>query len=233
MGGRAWSYWSGSEAGRLGLYDGSINLLATDGSATDAALGAGYTMRQDGQVSDWSGYVEGADEQVTSFRPEAAALLSGLRAAQRENDFVGLVDNESLLTVTDSWIGSSHHPAPGSIADADLILPLIREIGLRTGRTTLFKLKSHRGEPYNTRADKLADIGTGVREDTVQRVGPRRILFKVPGYRGLWNNKVSSHAENTVAKIFLARLNTGVLDSFLARQEVGRRFLGDWFKRHL
>lgn len=233
VGGKAWSYWSCSEAGRLGLYGGAVTLLATDGSAIEGALGAGYTLRHGGEVTDWNGYVEGADEHVTSFRPEAAAMLAGLRATPRDNDFAGLVDNESLLTVTESWIGSSHHPAPASVADADLILPLIREIGLRTGRTSLVKLKSHRGEPFNTRADKLADLGTNSKDESIQRNGPRRIIYHVPGYSGLWSNRVSVHAENTVATMFLQRLNGGALDSFLARRGVGRQYLGDWFKRKL
>eukprot|EP00961_Rhodomonas_salina_P302004 3940685-Rhodomonas_salina.1 len=46
--GRARSYWLGSEAGRLGLYQGDKTLLASDGSAGDTALGAGYTLRMGG-----------------------------------------------------------------------------------------------------------------------------------------------------------------------------------------
>lgn len=96
-------------------------------------LGSGYTLRCGGQVIDWSGFVEGCDEQTTSFRPEAAALLEGVRAVRRDEDFSCLVDNESLLTVLESWLRSAHHPEPASIADSDLILPLVSELGLRTG----------------------------------------------------------------------------------------------------
>eukprot|EP00961_Rhodomonas_salina_P029634 399217-Rhodomonas_salina.1 len=37
-GGKGRSYWLGSEAGRLGLYDGSVTLLASDGSAGETTL---------------------------------------------------------------------------------------------------------------------------------------------------------------------------------------------------
>eukprot|EP00961_Rhodomonas_salina_P245043 3311426-Rhodomonas_salina.1 len=62
-GGRGRSYWAGSEAGRLGLYDGSRILLASYGSAGSEELGTGYTIRNGGQVMDWNGMVEGMDEQ--------------------------------------------------------------------------------------------------------------------------------------------------------------------------
>eukprot|EP00961_Rhodomonas_salina_P259703 3509456-Rhodomonas_salina.2 len=38
-GSKGQSYWGGSEAGCLGLYDGAVTLLASDGSAGDTELG--------------------------------------------------------------------------------------------------------------------------------------------------------------------------------------------------
>eukprot|EP00961_Rhodomonas_salina_P105960 1427114-Rhodomonas_salina.1 len=107
-GGAAWLYWSGSEAGRLGMYDGARDLLATDGSAANAELGSGFTLRSGGLITNWHGHVDGSDEQITSFRPEAAALLMGVRGASTEDDLDGLIDNESLLSVIEAWIGKAH-----------------------------------------------------------------------------------------------------------------------------
>eukprot|EP00961_Rhodomonas_salina_P161772 2179020-Rhodomonas_salina.1 len=79
-GGKGRLYWAGREEGRLGLYDGSRILLASYGSAGSKELGTGYTIRSGGQVTDWNCMVEGMDEQVTSFRPEAAGLGEGVRS---------------------------------------------------------------------------------------------------------------------------------------------------------
>eukprot|EP00961_Rhodomonas_salina_P283712 3834502-Rhodomonas_salina.1 len=126
------------------MYDGAKDLLATDGSAANSELGSGYTLRSGGLITNWHGHVDGADEQITSFRPEAAALLMGMQCADHDNELDGLVDNESLLSVIESWIGNAHQPSPANISDADLVLPLIREIELRKRLTRLWKLKSHR-----------------------------------------------------------------------------------------
>eukprot|EP00961_Rhodomonas_salina_P003955 54466-Rhodomonas_salina.1 len=69
----------------------------------------------------------------------------GIRAANCDNELDGLIDNESLLSVIEAWIGNAHHPSssPANISDADIVLPLIRKIGLRTQPTRLWKLKSH------------------------------------------------------------------------------------------
>ena len=231
VGGTAWLYWSGSEAGRLGMYDGARDLLATDGSAANSELGSGYTLRSGGLITNWHGHVDGADEQITSFRPEAAALLMGIRAANDDNELDGLIDNESLLSVIEAWIGNAHHPSPANISDTDIVLPLIREIGLRTQPTRLWKLKSHRGEPYNTRADWYADKGTVNREINLERTTCRRIIFKTREYSGIWNRQLSRRLESNAASIFLTRLHGGVLDTFLAREGMGRQYLGNWWAR--
>eukprot|EP00961_Rhodomonas_salina_P103909 1398207-Rhodomonas_salina.3 len=75
------SYWKGSEAGRLGLYDRST----------------------DWSVIDWDGSVEGADEQITSFRPEVAGLGEGLCKIRSDEPASFLVDNESVLRTILSW----------------------------------------------------------------------------------------------------------------------------------
>eukprot|EP00961_Rhodomonas_salina_P043909 589603-Rhodomonas_salina.1 len=233
VGGTAWMYWLGSEAGRLGLYDGAKDLLATDGSAANSELGSGYTLRSGGLITNWHGHDDGADEQITSFRPEAAALLMGVQCADDDNELDVLVDNESLLLVIDSWIGNAHQPSPANVSDADLVLPLIREIGLRKRRTRLWKLKSHRGEPYNTRADWYADKGTLNQEVNLEHTTKRHIIFSTREYSGIWNRQLSRCLEADVAQIFFTRfkLRGGVLDTFLSLEGMGRQYLGNWWTR--
>ena len=230
-GGKGRSYWGGSEAGRLGLYDGAVTLLASDGSAGDTELGAGYTLRRGGMITDWNGMVEGSDEQVTSFRPEAAGVSEGVRAIPIDEDLSSIVDNESVLTVTEAWVGHSHQPSPMAVADADLVMPMVEHVGRRTGTSNFYKVKSHRGEPYNTRADMLADRGAKNKVVTVNRTAARRIIFTVPGYSGTWNNKVHTHACTTAAHSFLPHFVKGVLDAFLARKRMGRAYVGAWWRK--
>eukprot|EP00961_Rhodomonas_salina_P096234 1294053-Rhodomonas_salina.1 len=79
------------------------------------------------------------DEQVTSFRPEAAGLGEGVSSIPLEEDFDALVDNESVLTVTAVWIGTSHQPSPMATADSDLMMQLIEHTGRRTGKSRFHK----------------------------------------------------------------------------------------------
>eukprot|EP00961_Rhodomonas_salina_P217488 2939040-Rhodomonas_salina.1 len=224
-GGRARSYWLWSEEVRLGLYDGSVSLLATDGSAGGTALGAGFVLRRGGAVTDWNGTVEGADEQVTSFRPEAAGLGQGMQEVPKDESVAVLVDNESVLTVIQAWIDCSHQPSPLAMADADMIQS-------RTAQSSFYKVKSHRGEPFNTRADALADRGVHNRNHVIQRSRPTRPWYQVQGYKWVWCAKVQRHAESTAARLYmeLSSMRKGRMDAFLALKDMGRRYLGSWWR---
>eukprot|EP00961_Rhodomonas_salina_P093308 1255794-Rhodomonas_salina.2 len=54
------------------------------------------------------------------------------------------------------------------------------------------------------------------------------MIYTIPGYRGVWTAKVQRYAESIVATGFLERIRGWVLNSFLARQGVGREHLGEW-----
>eukprot|EP00961_Rhodomonas_salina_P014531 194912-Rhodomonas_salina.1 len=122
---RSQSYWTGSEAGRLGLYNRSTILMALDGSAGDLELGARFTIQRDGDVIDWDGSVEGVDEEIMSFRQEVAGLGEDLHKIRPDEPDSFLGDNESVLRTILSWVGSSHQPSPMEQADADLMLDVI------------------------------------------------------------------------------------------------------------
>lgn len=122
-----------------------------------------------GAITDWNGLVEGADEQTTSFRPEAAGLGSCIRHIPLDIQVTVLVDNESALTVINAWIEGSHQPSPLTTSDSDLVMDLIYVIQLRTATSSFYKVKSHRGEQFNTRADQLADKGVYNRNCAVPR----------------------------------------------------------------
>eukprot|EP00961_Rhodomonas_salina_P164770 2220268-Rhodomonas_salina.1 len=118
-------------------------------------------------------------------------------------------------------------------ADADLMMEVIRAIGQCTAVTNLYKLKSHRGEPFNTRVDALADKGVKSSRVAVARTSRERIRYRTPTYNGVWCTKVQRWAESQAAEVFtqLPGLLKGVLDNFLLASGMGRRYLGDWWRR--
>eukprot|EP00961_Rhodomonas_salina_P259702 3509456-Rhodomonas_salina.1 len=175
--------------------------------------------------------VEGSYEQVTSFRPEAVGVSEGVRAILIDEDLSIIVDNESVLTVTEAWVGHSHQPSLMAVANADLVMPMVEHVGHQTGTSNFYKVKSHRGEPYNTQADMLADRGAKNKVVMVNRTAARRIIFTVPGYSGVWNNKVHTHSCTTAAHSFLQHFVKGVLNAFLARKRMGRAYVGVCWKK--
>lgn len=209
-GGRGRTYWLGSEAGLLGLHNGSVTPLASHGSAGETDLGAGFTItRKRGGVTDWHARVEGGEEQTTSFWPEAAGLSAGIETAASDESDTMLVDNESLVTVVLAWAGSSHHPSPLATADSDLGVALATSISIRSAPTYLYRIKSHGGAPFNTRADTLAEHGVHDIHWHVPRTNEDRICYEVPGYSGVWCTRVQRYVDAQMARHLTTVLTVG------------------------
>ena len=83
-------------------------------------------------------------------------------------------DTQDLVTATDSevaevlcrlvrrWIGQGGKASLANTADADILEFIIGKLRTRiaaNARTFLVKIKSHRGETLNERADDLSDEG--------------------------------------------------------------------------
>ncbi len=71
-----------------------------------------------------------------------------------------LCDSEAALNKVSRWIGSGPRSTLAGDANADImtsIIECVRERVLRGARTFLVKLKTHRGEPLNKRAETQAE----------------------------------------------------------------------------
>jgi ribonuclease HI len=97
---------------------------------------------------------------VSSLRPELAAIARTLQATSVEVDLLYLCDSEASLNKVSRWIGSGPRTTLAGDTNADVMPSIIereRERVLRGARTFLVKVKSHRGEPLNERADTQAE----------------------------------------------------------------------------
>ena len=146
------------EAGRLGCYNFPGETWAGDGSAHKEEMGAGSVclQRQDKCLMVRVGREE---EGVNRLLPELAALARTLHGTPPEIDLLYLCDSETTLGKVSKWIGSGPRTTLACDANADImktIIKCVRERVLRGARTFIVKVKAHRGEPLNERADTQA-----------------------------------------------------------------------------
>jgi hypothetical protein len=85
-----------------------------------------------------------------------------LKRTPDTEDSVTETDSEVLYRLVRRWIGQSGNASLANTADADILEYIIGKLRSRiaaNARTFLVKIKAHRGEPLNERADDLADEG--------------------------------------------------------------------------
>ena len=100
------------------------------------------------------------EEGVSSLRAELAAIARTLQAVPVESDLIYLCDSEAALNKISRWIGSGPRTTLAGDANADImttIIECLRERVLRGARTFMVKIKAHRGEPLNEKADTQAE----------------------------------------------------------------------------
>ena len=100
------------------------------------------------------------EEGASSLKPELAAIARTLQATSVEVDLLYLCDSEAALKKVSQWIGSGPRTTLAGDANADImtsIIECVRERVLRGARTYMVKVKAHRGEPLNERANTQAE----------------------------------------------------------------------------
>jgi ribonuclease HI len=151
-------FWRGTEAGWLGCYDFSGETWAGDGSVHKYVMGAGSVCFQR-PGCNLVVRVGREEEGVSSLRPELAAIARTFQAAPVESDLLYLCDSEAALNKMSRWIGSGPRTTLAGDANADImtsIIECVRARVLRGARTFMDKVKAHRGEPLNEKADTQA-----------------------------------------------------------------------------
>jgi ribonuclease HI len=175
-------YWLGSEAGRVGSYEFQGAVFGINGSNHEGCMGSGC-CRLGMPEADQRVRVGREEEGTSSNRPELGGVVLALKQAELSEDVLILCDNESVLKVIKKWIGQGGRATLADAPDADILREILELLRARieAGRATfLVKVKSHRGEPMNERADTLAEEGRA-RPDEEKRWDARtdRMTFTI------------------------------------------------------
>ena len=129
---------------------------------------------------------------------QLGGIVLALQSTALSEDALLLCDNEAVLCVIKKWVGQGGKATLATAPDADILREIVRLLTrrVRAGRATfLIKVKSHRGEPINERADTLAEKGREISDDD-KRWDDRtdRMTFEVrkgdTTVRSVWTNSV-------------------------------------------
>ena len=151
------------------------------------------------------------EEGTSSNRPELGGIVLALQSAALSEDVLLLCDNQAVLCTIKKWVGQGGKATLATAPDADILKDIICLLTRRVRAERaifLVKVKSHRGEPINERADTLAEEGRGLSDDD-KRWDDRtdRMTIEVrkrnhPFLRSVWTNSV----RNALPRLALARL---------------------------
>ena len=145
----------------MGGYEFQGVVFGIDGSNHRGHMGAGC-CRLGAPDADKMARVGREEEGSSSNRPELGGVVLALKQAELHEDVLILCDNESVLKVIRKWVGQGGRATMAGAPDADILREILELLRARinAGRATFFfKVKSHRGEALNERADTLAERG--------------------------------------------------------------------------
>ena len=141
------------------------------------------------------------------------------------------MDNEAVLILLEQWSLGIKLPAPWKMAEKDAAVHMLNRVRCQTGKSSFFKVKSHRAEPFNTRADEDADLSVHCEQIVGHRVGSHHIVCTIPGYKGVWNVKVNKHSQHHASLRVMHLIPPGKTVSFLKRANMGRHLMGKWWSK--
>ena len=98
------------------------------------------------------------EEGTSSLRAELAALLQLILSAEPQRDLLALLDCQIEMTELRKWIGEGHRATLADKVNADILKEIIEALRRRVeagAATFLVKVKAHRGEPLNERAERF------------------------------------------------------------------------------
>ena len=129
---------------------------------------------------------------------QLGGIVIVLQSAALSEDVLLLCDNEAVLCVVKTWVGQGEKATLATAPDADILREIVCLLTqrVRAGRATfLIKVKSHRGEQINERADTPTEKGREISDDD-KRWDDRtdRMTFEVrkrdTTVRSVWTNSV-------------------------------------------
>jgi ribonuclease HI len=177
-----WDYRMGTEVGQLGGFGFQGAIFGVDGSCKDGTMGSGCCKFQ-GEEADKCARVGREEEGTSSNRPELGGIVLALQSAALCEDVLLLCDNAAVLCAIKKWVGQGGKATLATAPDADILQEIVCLLTqrVRAGRATfLIKVKSHRGETINERADTLAEEGREISDDNKRwDVRTDRMTFEV------------------------------------------------------
>ena len=96
--------------------------------------------------------------KVRAQTGQLGGIVLALQSAALSEDVLLFCDNEAVLCVIKKWVGQGGESTLATATDAEILREIVCLLTqrVRAGRATfLIKVKSHRGEPINERADTL------------------------------------------------------------------------------
>jgi ribonuclease HI len=193
------AYWMGTGVGQLGGYGFQGVTLGVDGSCKDGKMGSGCCKFKE-EGAGKCARVGREEEGTSSNRPELGGVVLALQSAALSEDVLLLCDNEAVLSAIKKWLGQGGKVTLATAPDADILREIVCLLTqrVRAGKATfLIKVKPHRGEPINERADTLAEKGREISDDDKRlRWDDRtdRMTFEVrkgnTTVRSVWTNSV-------------------------------------------
>jgi hypothetical protein len=147
-----------------------------------------------------------------------------LQSTPPEVDLLYLCDSETTLDRVSRWIGSGPRTTLAGDANADImktIIECVRERVTRGARTFMVKVKVHRGEPLNERADTQAERARKLPPECRQwTTRTSKMLYT-------WQDKGVKRVSTWSKAVRRAMLKRGA--EFLS-QKVLNRAAGNWNK---
>jgi len=136
-------------------------IYATDGSKGSTGMGAGFYRHdtKEGGCCRVRGGVGGGSSGRAEF---AAACLALEDSLTHDQPIAVLTDSKGLMTVASNWVGESKDPLLRHFPDGDILARIFKVLHQRVsaGLFTMFlKIRAHRGEFLNEKADRWADEG--------------------------------------------------------------------------
>ena len=151
----------GTEVGQQGGCGFQGASFGVDGSCKDGTMGSGCCKFQ-GEEADKCARVCREEEGTSSNRPELRGIVLASQSAALSEDVLLLCDNAAGVCAIKKWVGQGGKATQATAPDADILQKIVCLLTqrVRAGRATfLIKVKTHRGEPINERADTLAEEG--------------------------------------------------------------------------
>jgi len=156
--------------------------VRVDGSCKDGTMGS-WCCKFQGKETDKCARVGREEEGTSSNRPELGGIVLALQSAALSEDVLLLCYNAAVLCAIKKGVGQGGKATLATAPDADILQEIVCLLTqrVRAGRATfLIKVKSHRGEPINERADTLAEEGREISDDNKRwDVRTDRMTFEV------------------------------------------------------